>query len=1042
MNGLTIYRSSAGSGKTYTLVKEYLIIALRYPLQFSKILGVTFTNKATAEMKNRVIDTLSDLSQGKKAALAQELSQFLPKEINIKEQAQIVLTNILHHYSNFSISTIDSFFNDIVKTLAHELKLSLRFEIELDTDKIIAESLDSMLAEVGRDKQLTEWLEEFLLFQIENDKGWSIRTGLIITARKLFDEEYDLASMLPDAETLKLITSDLKKNKKYFEATMKEKALKLKSIIEEKGYFIDDFSQTSKGIGAYIFRVAGTGRKQIDYTPNSYATAALTDSEKWLSKKKQDNVQLVDLIQHTLFPLASDLYQFYTENKVLYNSSSEVLKRIYIIGILTRLNEEIKKYRDEHSVITLNDANRIVRSSVTSADAPLIFEKTGSFFQHYLIDEFQDTSTVQWENIRPLITEALASNKSALLVGDIKQSIYRWRGGNMDLLHSVAEKQILANRSTVNSLVLDTNYRSTKEIIDFNNQFFSKASEWIQAMVPDGLSIVKEAYADDQLHQKTPALPPSNGYIKIRFYEKVNGDTADTITGWKHQSLDDMIVTINQLYEKGFSAGDITILVRSNFQGNMVASHLYENGIHNIISADSLLIRSAMQVNFLINCLELLINPKNKLIRKEAEWFLFMRTSTDDITHKVFSTNDSDLLATKMLNDFLSEYYLSAFIPVDDLITLIIKHFHLNNKPDAYIQRFQDLIAEYREKNPGDKETFLEWWKTDSAAANCSVLMPESQSAIRIMTIHKSKGLQFPVVIMPFADWELTPKANEILWAKPEDITPFNTMKLWPVSSSEALKETVFSEAYINSVNLNYVDNLNLLYVAFTRAVNHLYISTVQGSTKSVAALIQFVASSIQPDAENEFEFGEIHKYISKEATSEPSLFHPENKSLTDYPVFNWQNKMILRTEAGFKSKEIESGLLLHETLAFIHHEKNLEPALIKIRNIYNLSAPELTSLKKQLENLLLLCSEMKWFSDHYSIFTERDFITATGELLRPDRVMIKDQKAVIVDYKTGDELPAHKKQMESYAALLRDCGFPETETWILYTSSGKLLQC
>ncbi|MEP7265604.1 MAG: UvrD-helicase domain-containing protein, partial [Bacteroidota bacterium] len=858
MSGLTIYRSSAGSGKTYTLVKEYLLIALQFPLQFSRILAITFTNKATAEMKSRIITALDDLAHDRKKTLKEELQQQLPATIDVTEQAKLVLTNILHHYSNFSISTIDSFFNEIVKSLAHELRLSLRFEIELDTDKILSTALDTLLAQAGSDKQLTEWLEEFLLFQIDNDKGWSIRDGLIKVARKLFDEEYDIASFLPDTNQFKEIISSLKKIKSAFETDMHSFGELFLNALAKSSYSIEDFSYGNKGVGAYFKKIADKNKRAIEYKPNSYATNAMADADKWLTKQKQSDSVLKNLIDSELFPIATATAEYLNEHKKYYYSAAEALKRIYIIGILSRLNEEVKKYRDEYNVITLNDANKIVRDSVTSSDAPLIFEKTGSFFQHYLVDEFQDTSTVQWNNIRPLVSEALANNKSALLVGDIKQSIYRWRGGNMELLHAVAEKQLSAQQHTISSKILDTNFRSTKEIIDFNNRFFSLASEWVMNNCPGNLTIVKEAYAELQLHQKVPGTAPENGYIKIASYEKGEGETSDSDLHWKKRSLADMVITINKLYEKGFSAGDITILVRSNFQGNMVASFLYENGIQNIISADSLLIHTAPQIIFLVNCLTLLSNPDNILIKKEMEWFLFLQQHPDEkINHSVFTTEIKSSEITQKITAFLKEFESASVMPVDDLVSLLIRYFHLDKKPDAYIQRFQDLVAEFRDKNPADKNSFLKWWEDDSAASNCSIIMPESQSAIRIMTIHKSKGLQFPVVILPFADWDLIPKGGEILWARPENIAPFNQLDFWPVSSSEKLEETVFSESYAESINNSYTDNLNLLYVALTRAVNHLYISIIKkdddGKSKSVSSLIAAVVQDMNMLQEENF---------------------------------------------------------------------------------------------------------------------------------------------------------------------------------------------
>ena len=1046
MKNLTIYRSSAGSGKTYTLVKAYLQIALQYPFQFRQILAITFTNKATAEMKSRIIKALGEIANGVESGLSKELEQTV-KLVNctLRERANEVLTNILHHYSDFSVSTIDSFFNEIVKSLAHELKLSLRFEIEIDQGLIIAKACEKLLNRVGTDDKLKRNLERFIEYKMEYEKGWKIKDELQNLAKHLFADTVREAHISHTESEFDEIINQLRKIRSSYEKKMGEYGKQFLNSIEKKGFTIDSFSHKKSGIAGYFQKIAVVQIPE-EYKPKKRVLESFENPDKWISEaSRKDNV-LTGFIRLELQPLLTDLVNFHNENYLLYNSAHAALKLIYVSAILDKINQEIIHYRDENSIITLTDANRLIRSSVKSSDTPLVFEKTGNFYSHYLLDEFQDTSTIQWENIRPLINEVLSNNKSAMLVGDVKQSIYRWRGGNMELLHSGVEKDLTVFKDLISIQQLSINYRSVKQIVDFNNSFFVKAPYILENYNGKPLPLVKEAYSEALLQQQLPEIFKEDGLIKINFIDKVISEENGKEDNWRERSLSQMFDQINELISMKYAYKDIAILVRDNKDGNTIANYLYKKGIHQVLSNDSLLLSNASQVIFIINCLRLICDPGNRLLKKEIEWFLLDQSITGQDLHLFFSGSSINTTLSTTIVEFYTSIKVNASMPIDDVVTLIISHFALNKQPDAYVQRFQDIILEYLQKNLSDIGSFIRWWDDVIERKSFSVIMPDTSNAIQIITIHKAKGLQFPIVMIPISEWKIKPKPSEILWAPSVKVTPFDTLDEWPVQTSKQLEETVFKDRYLQTIEENYIDNLNLLYVAFTRAARQLYINVVRKNESKEKTNSDFIYDTLKSfpafnSASDIFIIGELKpKIINKKEKLQNSLFSPVTNYLQEYPVHQWQNKLSLKIEQAFTSSEIEAGNMMHKALSFIQQEKELPKALHKIKYLYQLNKANIADLEKDLREIFNLCRANHWYDGTYYTVNESAFCTTDNKLMRPDRVMIRDTKAVILDYKTGAENASYLRQVKDYQQLLKDCGYTETECWLVYTTLKKLV--
>ena len=825
MKNLTIYRSSAGSGKTYTLVKEYLQIALKYPMQFRQILAITFTNKATSEMKGRIIKTLGELADGNAKDLAAELQSSIKLNgITIEERSSEVLSNILHQYSYFSISTIDSFFHNIVKSLAFELKLPLRFEIEIDSNYLISQVCEQLLNKVGSDNLVRQNLEAYINYKMEYEKGWQVKDEISKIAERIFDDDF-VAEDKAGEENYSDLILQLRKMRRIYERKMAEFGNWFTQAMQKGGYSIEDFAFKKTGVAGYLTKISKLLPPK-DYQYGTRVAELINDAEKWISKDKQKDDALKTFVNAFGQPLLLELSAFHENNFMLYNSSVQALKLVYVNFILSKLNEEIIQYRKENKVITLSDTNKLLLESVSSSDTPLVYEKTGNKYSYFLLDEFQDTSTIQWDNIRPLIGEVLANNKQALLVGDVKQSIYRWRGGNMDLLHHGVEKDFSAFSELINVKQLTINYRSAKQIVDFNNTFFSYAPSIIESYNENPLSILREAYSNDQLLQQLPDKKKEGGYVEINLLDKDKSGSKSEVVPWQEKALIMMLAQINDLLAMGYQYGDIAIIVRTNKEGNTVANFLYQNGIHQILSNESLLLSKAPQVEFIINCLRFVIEQQNMLMIKEIEWFLHEKNSENEKSlHSFFDTTQKSTNKEGLFKEYRKKLKSIAPLPVDEAVTIITRHFELNTIHDAFVRQLQDVTLEFLEKeNTSDIGSFLKWWDKMNERKDFSVIMPVAGNAIQIISIHKSKGLQFQIVFMPFAEWKLKPKAGELLWAHAADISPFNQLRDWPVESNKSLLETVFSNSYEKTVEESYIDNMNMLYVAFTRACNQLYL--------------------------------------------------------------------------------------------------------------------------------------------------------------------------------------------------------------------------
>ncbi len=1051
MNNFLIYRSSAGSGKTYTLVKEYLKLVLNDTESFKNVLAVTFTNKSAGEMKSRIIEALTKLSRGEAAELKERLVSEGVKG-NIESSSAFVLKNILHKYSYFSVSTIDSFFHKVIRSFARELKLQLGYNIELDQQAVLDKITDKLLDDAGIDSELTGFLEEFIYYSIDDEKGWKIDLKIKDLAREIFSERYMIrqgGARYPEGRTkLKEFIGTLFAIKNDFEGRMKLISTDAGNLIDEYSLAIDDFPYKRTGFMNYLINNIITGK----FEPGQRAREASIDINKWFGKNSKPAVK--PAAEAGLYDLLVSAVENYDTNFVKYNTASQLIKTIYITGIFKDLTDKLKKYRDDNNVLLISDINNLLLNVISGDSSPFVYEKIGSFYRNFLIDEFQDTSTFQWRNFFPLIENSLSENNASLIVGDVKQSIYRWRNGNMKLLLEEVKNDLAGFNESIKEETLNTNFRSKKRIVEFNNIFFKTASEICTSEAPEEESaVITKAFADTA---QIPADSSDEGYVNVKFYRN---DPETEVTS-REFSVAAMISNIKQLLLNGYRQKDIMVLVRNNSDA-VEAAHSLIDARLKVVSSDSLLLTNSPKVRLLINIFKYIVDTNNVIARAEILYNYLIYIKNENIgLNEIFTDHLKNENGSSLFNKFIPKGFFDerggdvnnklSGLGVYDLAEELITHFGLGDTADTYLIRFLDVLKKYSGENNSDVYGFINWW--DDNKQDNTIIVPDEEDAVRVMTIHKAKGLQAPVVFIPFANWEFGLNANRnMIWVSSNE-QPFDTLPAYFVKASSALQESYFASDYNEESALTYLDNLNLMYVAFTRAEEKLFIGIPQKGKESFNArkvIYETITNSPELaesfDAQNYlYENGFVNDKVKK--SDKDSLYG--SYRIGQMVSGNIFDKIIVKPEFENyvpenkrKLKELKNrGIIIHKALSFISNSNagEIEKASQKLVLLGLITEEQRVDLTDELLKIMAIGKVKNWF-DSENVMNERDIILTDGSIYRPDKVIINNDKAVIVDYKSGGKKDEHIKQIKRYGEILGEMGFKEIEMNLFYLNELKI---
>ncbi len=1014
----TIYNASAGSGKTFTLVKEYLKILFKSnnPEQFKRILAITFTNKAVAEMKDRIIETLKQFSD--KAILDKPNSMFsaISEELQIESnvlhaKSEKLLNTILHNYAAFDISTIDGFTHRLIRTFAYDLKLPLNFEVELDQEALLNEAVDSLISKAGTDESLTKILVDFAIEKADDDKSWDVSFDFNKIAKLLVNENdipYINTLKNKSLDDFKVLKTQLKKDTALLEVSIIENSKRVLTLIEEAGLEHNDFS------GSYLPKHF-ENLTNTKFDINFEAGWQQDIESKTLYPKRVSN-EIAAIIEQIQPQLVSAYYE--TRKAVFhYKFLKAFYKNVTPLSVLNAINNELKTLKEDQNKMLISEFNSIISNEIKNQPTPFIYERIGEKFKHYFIDEFQDTSVLQWENLIPLINNALsAENGSTMLVGDAKQAIYRWRGGKAEQFIGLFNKE---NPFQIKKQVenLPTNYRSFKEIIEFNNAFFKFLSS---------LVFNNKEYQNlyENAHQNS--FLKETGYVELSFLAIEKEDDRDVVFS------ENVLKTIQNCIENGYRLEDVCVLVRKKKEGVAIANYLSQHHIP-IISSETLLLSNSAEVLFVNNLMALLIQPKNNEIKVSILNYLTSLFQIEN-KHDYFSNHINSNLSQLFKSFEAYHVYIDNSnllqLPLFDLAETIIRSFNLVKTSNAYVQFYLDVVLDFSQKKGSDISGFLDYF--DKKKDSLSVVSPKGQNAVQIMTIHKSKGLEFPVVIFPYADLDIYRELEPKEWfpINKETYNGFSHTLLNFNKDFENFGESGL-EIFNNHKSEQELDNINLLYVTLTRAVEQLYIiSTHETPSKGEITCKKYSGLFINylqhigvwNDVQTNYSFGLSEKTSQNKTSSKENIIQQEFIS-TSKETHN----INIITKSGFlwdtsQKEAIEKGNLLHNIMSKIKTKDDIDFVMNDFINDSIINLQQAEPLKKIVIELINHPKLETFYNTTDTVYNERDIITKEGSILRPDRVVVNiKNEAVIIDYKTGAEDKKHAQQLQLYQDILQD---------------------
>ncbi|RKF04084.1 ATP-dependent exoDNAse (exonuclease V) beta subunit [Tenacibaculum lutimaris] len=1031
-----VYNASAGSGKTFTLVKEYLKVLLQSEdiFRFQKILAITFTNKAAGEMKERVLHNLQVFSEGESNDLLEIiLEETLLDRIVVKERSKKILDEILRNYAAFSITTIDSFTHKIIKSFAYDLGLPLNFEVEMDAGSLLNEAVDVLISKIGTDEALTKILIDFSLDKADDDKSWDISRELNEFSKILLNEDdtkhfRKLANkQLADFTNLK---AKLSKHQKEIKKRWKEIGEEALKIIEGMQLAHNDFYRSM--LPNHFVALAQNPEKAKFFDQS--ALRERIEENNFYAKSKSDDIKTA--IEGVL----PELLKLYTESEQMYQQflmNNLALKSLIPLAVLNNINQELSHLKEENNLRLNAEFNQLISDNIKDQPAPFIYERIGQRFMHYFIDEMQDTSMLQWQNLIPLIDNALAQeNSNLLLVGDGKQAIYRWRGGKSEQFIGLGSEK--DNPFHVPKVVktLETNFRSYAEVINFNNQFFQHTANFLQN------ESYKQLFVDGN---KQLENAKKGGFVSLTFLDKEEDKEEELIKYPKK------ILEIVKNLSAQFSLNEICILVRKKKDGIAVANYLSENGI-DIISSETLLLENSSKVNFIMNVLQVIQHPNDKETCLEILYFLHEHLKAVEDKHSFIALmiHQPNETIFQQLKNYGAFFELSTFhqLPFYEKIEEIIRGFQLVTSSDAYVQFFLDVVLEQQRKGTSVQE-FLDFWSEKKD--KLSIVAPESGNAVQVMTIHKSKGLEFPVVVFPY-DLDVYRQVNPKVWLDelPESFDDFKELFV-PFNKDLNYVNDRGSEIYQQQREELELDNFNLLYVALTRAVEQLYVVT----EKKISS---------KGEENTNFYSGVFINYLKaqglwEEEQLEYTIGNPERMSERKENVnaaeiqemfisTPWQEHNIHMLASASKlwdteqGKAIEFGNLVHEMMANIITKKDVEKVVFQYEQQGILPQEKSAEVIKDIQQIVNHPELEKYYSDNVKVFNEREIVDVDNQIIIPDRLVFDSENQItIIDYKTGKPSKAYHQQLLKYERVLQTMNFKVQKKLLVYIDEEILVE-
>lgn len=1072
---MQILKASAGSGKTYALAYEYIKCVINKPEKYSSILAVTFTNKATEEMKRRILNELNSLKTPltpKQHPYLKRLTEELGLDTEtIAHRASRTLNLILHDYSRFSVMTIDKFFQKILRAFVRELGIESDYTVDFNQNYLLDIAIDNLTDSSTDNESIKRNLDAFIDKRIENSKNYDLKRELSRFATNIFSDSFEESSIERTREIFEEFYTRVTEINDGLREEIISTAREAQKIINEAGLSEQDFPRKTQGLARYINQTASGNISGY----NSYVESAYKDiSLKWGKSES---------IKHKIHPLLSKICSICDTNNRFFTSYDICAKNYHIFLLLSDINREMEEVCRTKNIILLSLTTRLLSGLIAENDAPFIYEKCGNSYDTFMIDEFQDTSVKQWKNFAPLINNALAQcetiDKCVTIVGDVKQSIYRWRGGDWKLLQGDLTDDLLQPERT-EYLTLDTNWRSKRTVVAFNNAMMRNVVDSANEELNETLTSCRTSGAID-LNEET-ALRDTllNAYSKMeQKYAPKNsgyeGYVEVNVCDFKEdENLQRMIYIIKNLQDRGCKASSIAVITRTNSEAASVVEYLlsYKSNeeskgyCFDAISNQALYLVNSDAVRFVITCFKYAVATYNddSLIRAEYN-YISQRALSAELPEQERELINSlrEMSLSEAFEQLLSFYNIAN-----------------NESSVAYLQALYEQILNFSSQNISDIPLFLDWWKKEGEKQ--SITLPDGQNAINVITIHSSKGLEYDVVIIPYLDWSKDTKPSTPVWAH-DSMTPFSAANNTILSYSDKLAESHFAYTYSTEKVMGYVDNINTLYVALTRAESELYIMIPETiKKKSIAEQISGALKSA-PDGKtyiySSSKSGDlldtsVEGYIKEWQTinginrisyifGEPTHFETEDNTPLNSQIidkllsedYHKNGRVQLRYSTDRYTLDADGeekltprsyGILMHRLFERIETIEGIDTVIDKMNFDGELNDKECHELKILITESFKNSDIRQFFDGEWTVKNEQDILIPTKgnsssvTHRRPDRVIINQKRIKVLDYKFGTtKNDKNLKQMSEYIKLLMEMGYEDVEGYVWYVQLGEL---